>query len=646
MNALSIRQRLIGLCLFICFIALIPLGLLIRSGLETIHFTRAEQNGVKPALILLKAVDQLQRHRGLSGPWLQGSDKTGPKLNESASQPAKLLQDYATQWQAAGFDTALSQTANQLSRQIAELDAKVQSRALNVDDSFAQHSQLVDQLLHLLFDSAGKSNLLFDPHDTTYLLIISGFQEGPRISELAARMRGLGTAYLGDQGGNAADIQQALDSHGRLLERIAHIDLHLKAVAQLNPELGRTLVAPALDKLDALRTFSADARSAIQGNTSSKAAGMRSAEFFDYASTFINDVNHITLSITEQVEAELNQRQSDAHRDMTIQIVVVLALSCLGVAIMTSMVKGILSPIHQMEIVAKLLAKGDLTRSCATPSRDEIGRCMNALDSARLGWVRILSSLHQSVDAVSAASSQIASGSHELNERTHVTSSNLESTSQAINELTSTVQQTADSAKQADELARSAKATANEGHQVMAQVVSNMNDISTASQKIADIIGLIDGIAFQTNILALNAAVEAARAGESGRGFAVVASEVRNLAQRTANSAKEIKSLINDSLEKIGTGSQLVNEAGSNMEAIMRSNQQVTDIIGEISSATQEQSSGFVLVNQSINQLDSMTSQNAALVRESNDSATNLRKQAQQLTDGIAVFRFSPTETA
>lgn len=644
MNALSIRQRLIGLCIFICLIALIPLGLLIRSGLETIHFTRSEQDGVKPALVLLKAIDQLQRHRGLSGPWLQGSDKTGPKLSDTASQSSQLLQDYASQWQAAGFDDTLSLTAKQLSTQIAELDTKVRSRALNIDQSFAQHSQLIDQLLHLLFDSAGKSNLLFDPQDTTYLLIISGFQEAPRISELAARMRGLGTAYLGDQGGNASDIQQALDSHGRLLERIAHIDMHLKAVAQLNPDLGRTLVAPALSKLEALRAFSADARSAIQGDTGSKAASMRATEFFDYATTFISDVNQITLSITERVEVELNQRQSDAQRAMAIQIALVLALSCLGVAIMTSMVKGILNPIHQMETVANLLAQGNLTRSCATDSRDEIGRCMNALEAARLGWVRILSSLTQSVDAVSAASSQIASGSHELNERTHVTSSNLESTSQAINQLTSTVQQTADSAKQADELARSAKATANEGHQVMAQVVSNMNDISTASQKIADIIGLIDGIAFQTNILALNAAVEAARAGESGRGFAVVASEVRSLAQRTANSAREIKSLINDSLEKIGTGSQLVNQAGSNMEAIMRSNQQVTDIIGEISSATQEQSSGFVLVNHSINQLDGMTSQNAALVRESNESATNLRKQAQQLTEGIAVFRFNPAE--
>ena len=643
MNTLSIRHRLIGLCVFLCLIALFPLGMLINNGLESSAFTRAEQLGIQPALTLQQAIAQVQRHRGLSGPWLQGSNTTQSALTEATDKSIALLESFQKQWQDNGFDTALSQEANKHLQAFKQLDGQVKNRSLSPDQSFKQHSDMIDTLLQLLFKTAGKSNLLFDPKDTTYLLIISGFQEGPRISELAGRMRGLGTAYLGDQGGNASDVQMALDSHSRLLERIAHIEMHLRAVEQLNPDLGRELVTPSLQKLDALRHFSADARATIQGDASTKTSSMRPKEFFDYGTRFIDDVNGITLKITDQVTRELDERQADAHASMFMQVSLVLALSAFGISVMVWIVKSILTPIRRMEDVAGLLAKGDLTVSCATKQSDEIGSCMNALESARLGWVNMLSALHRSVDAVSTASSQIASGSLELNERTHVTSSSLETTSQAINELTSTVQQTAESAKKADQLARSARETARQGEQVMSSVVVNMNDISTASQKIADIIGLIDGIAFQTNILALNAAVEAARAGESGRGFAVVASEVRSLAQRTANSAKEIKSLINDSLEKIGTGSELVSQAGNSMQAIMSSNQQVTDIIGEISSATQEQSSGFVLVNNSINQLDGMTSQNAALVRESNQSATNLRSQADKLTEGIAVFKFSPT---
>ncbi|MDE2593680.1 MAG: hypothetical protein KGL57_05540 [Burkholderiales bacterium] len=644
MKSLSIRHRLIGLCAFLCLIAMIPLGMLINTELASLSFTRAEQQGLSPAMTLLKAIGQVQRHRGLSGPWLQGKDTTRTALNEASEKSNRLLEDFQQQWPASQNAGTLTEQAASLAQQFKLLNERVRSRQLSSDKSFAQHSQLVDTLLGLLFDAAGQSNLLYDPKDTTYLLIIGGFQEGPRITELAGRMRGLGTAYLGDQGGNASDIQMALDGHGRLLERVTHLEMHLRAVAKLNPELGRQLVDPALQKLEALRQFSADARSTIQGDANAKAASMRPTEFFDYATRFIADVSGITDSITAEVSKELNERQSQAQGAMVMQIVSVVILSAIGIGFMAWMVKSILNPIRQMENVASLLAKGDLTLSCASTQQDEIGSCMNALESARVGWVRMLSALHQSVDAVSAASSQIASGSHELNERTHVTASSLETTSQAINQLTSTVQQTAESAKQADQLARSAHHTAGQGEQVMSQVVANMDDISTASRKIADIIGLIDGIAFQTNILALNAAVEAARAGESGRGFAVVATEVRNLAQRTTNSAKEIKSLINDSLEKIGTGSQLVNQAGASMQAIMQSNQQVTDIIGEISSATQEQSSGFVLVNQSISRLDSMTSQNASLVRESKQSAANLREQAVNLTGGIAVFKFRPEE--
>jgi methyl-accepting chemotaxis protein len=256
-----------------------------------------------------------------------------------------------------------------------------------------------------------------------------------------------------------------------------------------------------------------------------------------------------------------------------------------------------------------------------------------------------IGSVRSTTGAISHASKEIASGNHDLSSRTEQTAANLQQTAASIAQLTGTVKQTADSARTANQLAASASEVAQRGGSVVSQVVSTMDDISAASRKIADIIGVIDGIAFQTNILALNAAVEAARAGEQGRGFAVVASEVRSLAQRSAEAAREIKSLIGASVEKVEYGSHLVQDAGSTMAEIVASVQRVTDIIGEISAAAAEQSQGIGQVNSAVSQLDQMTQQNAALVEESSAAAESLREQARQLTDAIAIFHTTVTES-
>jgi methyl-accepting chemotaxis protein len=322
---------------------------------------------------------------------------------------------------------------------------------------------------------------------------------------------------------------------------------------------------------------------------------------------------------------------------------VTLVLIGLAVAVMVilgrAVSNSIVTPLRAAERFASGVRDGDLTGELSVQGRDEAAELSNALVDMQTSLQKIVGNVRQAADSIQVASSDVASGNQDLSHRTEQTAASLQQTASAMNELTATVNQTADSARTASQLAGSASGTAERGGAVVSEVVSTMEKINSSSRRISDIIGTIDGIAFQTNILALNAAVEAARAGEAGRGFAVVASEVRNLAQRSAEAAREIKSLIGASVESVEAGTRLVADAGTTMDEIVSSVQRVTDIIGEISAAAGEQSSGIGSVNDSVVQLDQATQQNAALVEESAAAAQSLREQAQKLAEVVATFR-------
>jgi methyl-accepting chemotaxis protein len=322
---------------------------------------------------------------------------------------------------------------------------------------------------------------------------------------------------------------------------------------------------------------------------------------------------------------------------ISIALLVSLATAVAGLLLVMKLSRSFVQAIQ----IAQTVAAGDLTSHIDVRSKDEIGQLLIALKSMNDSLIDIVGRVRAGTETVATASGQIASGNHDLSSRTEEQAASLEETASSMEELTSTVRQNADNARQANSLASSASDIASKGSRVVAQVVETMNSINDSSKKIADIISVIDGIAFQTNILALNAAVEAARAGEQGRGFAVVASEVRNLAQRSAGAAKEIKALINDSAEKVDIGSRLAGEAGSTMDEVVSSAQHVTDIMAEIMAASQEQTVGIEQINQAIIQMDSVTQQNSALVEEASAAAESLQDQAAMLAVVVGHFKFA-----
>lgn len=318
----------------------------------------------------------------------------------------------------------------------------------------------------------------------------------------------------------------------------------------------------------------------------------------------------------------------------------------IGIAIAFGITRSIIRPMSEAVKIAQTVASGDLTSRIEVKSTDETGQLLQALKDMNDSLLRVVGEVRIGTDTIATASSQIAAGNLDLSSRTEEQASALEETASSMEELTSTVKQNADNARQANVLAISASDVAVKGGTVVSQVVDTMSSINASSKKIVDIIGVIDGIAFQTNILALNAAVEAARAGEQGRGFAVVASEVRNLAQRSTVAAKEIKALINDSVENVDIGTKLVGQAGSTMQDIVNSIKSVTDIMGEITAASQEQTSGIEQINQAITQMDEVTQQNAALVEEAAAAAGSLEDQARNLVQVVSVFKTTAVVTA
>jgi methyl-accepting chemotaxis protein len=423
------------------------------------------------------------------------------------------------------------------------------------------------------------------------------------------------------------------DAQARNADLIAALD---KSIAS---ERGRALLAAMGKQRGDYNAAVAATLKAAQADQTDVAADLLLKQLRPAQAAYFKTLDEL---VAYQIEL-MNAAKAEASRTVdlatTVMLVVAGVAAVAGALIAWLVATSVTRPVALAREATGRIARGDLTAPIEVGGRDEIGQLMLSLRDMQGALREVVAQVRSGVESVSTASGQIAAGNQDLSSRTEEQASSLQQTAASMEQLTSTVRQSADNARQANQLAVTASDAASRGGKVVEQVVATMDNITASSRKIADIIAVIDGIAFQTNILALNAAVEAARAGEQGRGFAVVAGEVRNLAQRSAQAAREIKALISSSVDTVDAGSQQVSAAGEAMREIVMQVRRVTDLIGEITSASQEQSSGIGQVNDAITQMDQVTQQNAALVEQSAAAAASLKAQAGVLAQSVAVFK-------
>jgi methyl-accepting chemotaxis protein len=488
-------------------------------------------------------------------------------------------------------------------------------------------------LLQTLADRAGLS---FDPDPTISRLVASVLHDLPRLTESLGQARARGSAVLTKGTATSTDRADlaALGQMARL--HLENARFGIEQAGQGDGQIRATL-AP---------TLAAAIEQAGKGFALIDERLVRAEELDLPAPDYFAQMTHVIdaeyqlidrsfLLLRDQLQAR--EQSAVSHFGMLAGSIALLALICGWM--MAVVVRQTTQNIGQALAVARTVAAGDLRSHVRVDGSDELCQLLNELGHMNAGLVDLVARLRLGADSIANGSAEIAAGNQDLSGRTETQASSLEETAASMEELASTVKLSAENARQASELARAASDAASAGGQAMTQVVTMMAEIANSSRKMADIIGVIDGIAFQTNILALNAAVEAARAGEQGRGFAVVAGEVRNLAQRSAQAAREIKDMIHDSMNQVELGSSLVTDTGSNMSDMVVRVKRVADLVGEISASAAEQSSGIAQVNEAVTQMDQLTQQNAALVEQVAAASSSLSEQANRLGQAVAVFQ-------
>jgi methyl-accepting chemotaxis protein len=636
LHRLSLAHKFLVLGLMALLLVALPSGMYFKRAFADIDVSQRELAGSASLVALNKVVQLTQTHRGISAGMLGGNEALAARRPALRDQLVKAMEQLDGELKLAGVSAKVQLLWREVRERWVALEQGVANRQLKTAQSTQQHTQLIGQLLLLSEELLGEFGLNLDPDADAYFLIQASLVNMPWLAENLGIMRAQGTGFLAQASlppeGRATlqalqkRVRELQSEMFRNLQRATDGNAQMKSALEARAQASRATVDKALMLADQALIAATDIKHPA-------------ADYFDEFTRTIDGLYEFNGVAMKSLATAMAQRVSDGHRSEYLVLGLLLAGLAVATALSVAFTRSITGPIGEAVVVASAVAEGDLSIAVPVRGSNELGQLMQALASMRDNLEQVVSQVLQGSEGVATASAEIAQGNNDLSSRTESQASALEQTSASMEQLGATIRQNADNARQANQLAISASTVAVQGGEVVGQVVHTMKDINDSSRRIADIIGVIDGIAFQTNILALNAAVEAARAGEQGRGFAVVASEVRNLAGRSAEAAKEIKALISASVERVAQGSVLVDQAGSTMQEVVASIRRVTDIMGEISAASSEQSAGIAQVVEAVSQMDQTTQQNAALVEQSAAAADSLRGQAEQLVQTVSVFK-------